>query len=341
MPGGGDRTGFPKKEKMSKSKKTSRVFVLGAGASRACGIPLAGELLRTIIEENHLRKKSRVLELLRYLYPRFDARWGNYPNIEEFLSLLESTITFNDKVKTSHKFQTAEIEGLRDDVLMGIAARLLRDDPTQVVLGTPLLSLAALLRPSDVVVTFNWDLLLEAALFSSGTENWSYRGSTSKLTILKPHGSVDWYDSSKVTFKGGRSYPLIPKLGNICVYQYFQSPSLKKPVLPIIIPPTFAKEWTKYPEFDRLWHSAWHSLRYADEIYVVGFSLPPEDLHVRFVMRSALRANEANRSTQLKLKFVNPEPLAHLRFTHLVDSPVEYFQCGFEKLSLDELTENK
>jgi hypothetical protein len=43
----------------------------------------------------------------------------------------------------------------------------------------------------------------------------------------------------------------------------------------------------------------------------------------------------------LKLKFVNPDPLAHLRFTDLVDSPVKYFQCGFEKLSLDELTENK
>jgi hypothetical protein len=55
-------------------------------------------------------------------------------------------------------------------------------------------------------------------------------------------------------------------------------------------------------------------------------------------MRSALRANEANRSTKLTLKFVNPDPLAHLRFTQLVDSPVEYYQCGFEKVSLDELT---
>ena len=45
------------------------------------------------------------------------------------------------------------------------------------------------------MVTFNRDVLLERALFASGTERWSYLRSNSKLTLLKPHGSVAWYDA--------------------------------------------------------------------------------------------------------------------------------------------------
>jgi hypothetical protein len=322
----------------SLKKQSNRLFILGAGASKACGIPLASELLKEVFEKSEFAGKDRLMDLLRYLYPRFEPQWGNYPNIEEFLSLVDVTITFNEKVKSHHKFTTNEISELRDQLLTGIATLLLRVDPSVAVKATPLLSLAKHLRPNDTVVTFNWDLLLEGALFSLGIDNWSYVGNKSKVTILKPHGSLDWYDSGKVKFKEGRSYPLL-KGGVIHVYQYFESPHLKhtNTKLPVIIPPTIAKEWP-YDEFDKIWHRTWHSLRYADEIYVIGFSLPPEDLHVRFVMRSAIRSNENNRSTPLILKLVNPDPAAHIRFIHLANTPITYFQCGFERISMEELT---
>jgi hypothetical protein len=321
-------------------KEPKRLFILGAGASKACGLPLANELLREVVTKDVLQHRDRLLELLEYLYARFRRNWANFPNIEEFLSLIDVTTRFNEKVKTSHKFKNAEIEQLRDDLLIGVSKMLLHDDPSETVKGTPLLAFAKNLRASDTVVTFNWDLLLEGALFASGTTNWSYVGSDSKPTILKPHGSVDWYDSSKVSFKEGRSYPLIRKMGNICVFQYFHSPRVKEPILPVIIPPSVVKEW-KYEEFDEIWRRTWSSMRYADEIYIIGFSLPPEDLHVRFVMRSALRANENDRQYPLILKLVNPDRAVHQRFTQLIDSPIKYYECGFDRISTEELTSSE
>lgn len=76
---------------------------------------------------------------------------------------------------------------------------------------------------------------------------------------------------------------------------------MKEPILPVIIPPSAVKDW-KYKEFNEIWRRTWHSMRYADEIYIIGFSLPPEDLHVRFVMRSALRASRKGPSLPIDSK---------------------------------------
>ncbi len=47
------------------------------------------------------------------------------------------------------------------------------------------------LTPNDVVVTFNWDVLLEKVLRHVGTE-YSYTGEADKILILKLHGSLNW-----------------------------------------------------------------------------------------------------------------------------------------------------
>jgi hypothetical protein len=93
--------------------------------------------------------------------------------------------------------------------------------------------------------------------------------------------------------------------------------------------PVVSKTW-KHDEFDVIWRDAWVSLRYCDESYILGFSMPPEDLHVRFVMRSAIRANERARESSLKIKLVNPDPQVFLRFSRLVTSPIQFFESKFE-----------
>jgi hypothetical protein len=123
---------------MNDKKRARRVFVLGAGASKACGLPLANELLAHVFQNDDLRYRNRLIEFIQYVYPRFDAQWGNYPNIEEFLSLVEVVLTFNEKVKSKHKFETPEIRKLRDDLLKAIAALLYRDGAAARVKGSPI-----------------------------------------------------------------------------------------------------------------------------------------------------------------------------------------------------------
>jgi hypothetical protein len=324
---------------MNDKKRARRVFVLGAGASKACGLPLASELLAHVFQNDDLRYRNRLIEFIQYVYPRFDARWGNYPNIEEFLSLVEVVLTFNEKVKSKHKFETPEIRKLRDDLLKAIAALLYRDGAAARVKGSPIFHFAEQLNRSDAVITFNWDLLLERALVELKID-WRYDRNEKdqrKLTLLKPHGSIDWFDRNEIEFKRGLTSLLMADVGAIRVYPYFGPPQSRRRVLPVIIPPISSKKW-KYKEFDGLWRQTWHYLRHADEIYLLGFSLPPEDLHIRFVMRSAVRANEKNRSTPMKFKLVNPDRGVYFRCVNLVETPVEYYECGLEKISLAELT---
>ena len=79
----------------------------------------------------------------------------------------------------------------------------------------------------------------------------------------------------------------------------------------------------------RVWRDTWKALRRSDDLYIIGFSLPPEDLHVRFVVRTALRVNEANRETTFKITVVNPDRGVFLRFARIVKTPIEYFEAGF------------
>ena len=117
---------------------------------------------------------------------------------------------------------------------------------------------------------------------------------------------------------------------------YFRFPQVEKQIVPVIIPPTIKKEFP-HKEFDRIWTDTWKALRRASAIHVLGFSLPPEDLHVRFVIRSAIRGNEASRTRSLPVTIVNPDRNVFLRFARLVESPVTYFECGLEEVALDEL----
>jgi len=58
-------------------------------------------------------------------------------------------------------------------------------------------------------------------------------------------------------------------------------------------------------------------------------------------MRSAFQANESNRNSPLTLKLVNPDRAVHLRITQLMKTPITYYECEFERISMEGLTPNK
>jgi hypothetical protein len=317
-------------------QSASRVFLLGAGASKACGLPLTNELLPTVLpalKTKSLRK--RTADFLKYLYPYFEPRWRNYPNLEELLSLMDVYADFSSKVKSSHKFEPHEVEELKDDLLAAITASLSAKTESIKIRKTQFFRLARLLRPGDAVVTFNWDLLVEKALTELGLD-WSYELEKNTVALLKPHGSIDWFDGDKTKIKTSLTSPVIDDIGALRVFQKFRMPRIGSPITPVIVPPLVNKKW-KYLEFDRIWRSTWRALRTANDIHIIGFSLPPEDLHVRFVIRSAIRINEQTRSAPLRVTVVNPDKTVYLRFDRLMKTKVHYFESSFARVKLKDL----
>jgi hypothetical protein len=322
---------------MTKNGKSARrVFLLGAGASKAYGLPLTNELLSTVLPS--LKTKSlrkRTIEFVKYLYPYFESRWRNYPNLEELLSLMDVYVEFSSKVKSEHKFEPDEVEELKDDLLAAITVSLSEKTNSIRIQNTQFFRLAKLLRPGDAVVTFNWDLLVEKALTELGLD-WSYELKNDKLALLKPHGSIDWFDGDTIKIKASLTSPVINEIGKLRVFQYFRMPRTGSPTTPIIVPPLVKKKW-KYLEFDRIWRSTWRALRTANEIHVIGFSLPPEDLHIKFIIRSAIRINEQTHTGPLRVTVVNPDKIVYLRFDRLMKTRVHYFETSFASVKLKEL----
>lgn len=275
------------------------------------------------------------MDFIKYLFPYFKSEWRNYPDIEELISLMDVYIEFSEKIKRKHSFSTDELFDLKADLLRAIGVYLSDRSFLKEIEKSHLFRLVRTLKPGDVIITFNWDLLVEKALRKLRIV-WHYDLIDNRISLLKPHGSIDWFDSKKVHLRKATSFRLMGEIGRIRVFNYFRFPETEKRVAPVIIPPTVKKKWP-YREFSVIWRAVWKALRHADEINILGFSLPPEDLHVRFVMRSAIRANEEARQSPLTINLVNPDKSVFLRFSRLARTRINYFEAGLENVSMEEL----
>jgi hypothetical protein len=150
-------------------------------------------------------------------------------------------------------------------------------------------------------------LLVEKALTELGLD-WNHELKNDTIALLKPHGSIDWFDSDTTKIKVNLTSAVIEDIGKLRVFRHFRMPHIGSPITPIIVPPLVKKKW-KYLEFDRIWRSTWRTLRTANEIHIMGFSLPPEDLRMyrdgNFRPRFLL--SEAKRWPSLDSSLIDPD----------------------------------
>ncbi len=106
-----------------------------------------------------------VHKLLRYLYPNFDSRLRNYPNIEDFLNLLEMARKFNsEEFIASDLWAAPRLDEVKNTTLRAVTDyiwQLMADVKRQQLIRD---FVRENLREGDTVVTFNWDLTFERAL---------------------------------------------------------------------------------------------------------------------------------------------------------------------------------
>lgn len=179
-----------------------RLFVLGAGFSKAAGLPLAQELLRLVrhevktdfqihgVWEGTLEKEIREWTSLYPGKPVDLERVLAYSHRKHYLRLLGSDEYFE--------------HGSRSIVAASQAIQriLIRSSPSK---APPLYrTFVQRLSPNDVVLTFNYDTLLEQAFdelaipYTLTPEWWLSRDTATSgqkyVDLLKLHGSIDWYD---------------------------------------------------------------------------------------------------------------------------------------------------
>jgi len=182
--------------------------------------------------------------------------------------------------------------------------------------------LARVLCSGDTVITFNYDLGIERALHEAGL--WDIKtgygfsiedGETpSPVEVLKLHGSTNW---RALLFRGRTGFSVAndsvggrPVLFFRPDLEYLGYPDFVDPrcrqldtaaSLPAMIMPalpkqfhfatTFGEEWKGF--WDHLWQRAERAIANADELVVIGYSLPAADERARTMLLSTV--NKSNR----------------------------------------------
>ena len=158
------------------------------------------------------------------------------------------------------------------------------------------------------IITFNYDVALEYAMFNSGIAAYyglSNDDAAHKLPLFKLHGSVNWGTNAGGKLESWDIQNIPPgfapiKIGDqyrLLVARYFYEGRTEVKLGlngPAVVPPT----WNKADHHDKLkivWRKAARALAEAEAIYVIGYSLPETDMFFRYLFALATHSESSIR----------------------------------------------
>lgn len=338
------------------------LFILGAGASKKAGAPLMSNFLDKA--EELCRQSSYLSDSKGFFDDVFKARselqgihsksYLDLDNIETIFGAIEMGRIIG-KFGNRNK---AEIEKLRDSIVTVIYKTLeysmpfpyrgrgIEAPPPYDQFIDSLIQANKGRHPEGghkySFITFNYDLALDYTLHRHGIPSDYCLPSETiphAIPLLKLHGSINWGICPKcnniVARKVGEVQfsPFLEK-GMDCFYnlgttlessKHCEGQPLQGP--PILIPPTWNKT-AYHPALMNVWNKAAIELSEAENIYVIGYSLPETDSFFRYLF-----ALGSESSTQIKrFRVINPDHTGEVekRFRKLIGRGIEN-RFHFEK----------
>jgi hypothetical protein len=290
-----------------------RVFVLGAGASLHAGYPLAAEL------GNRLGAWISTTSSGREYQPCLAQVIDLYGSLDKFEPILADLMTPTPG-------SPADLLGVVRHYLLHNLQEAVREY-FETIRSTPAPlydELSRHLLPGDKVVTFNYDLAIERALHTA--ELWNVESGygfpivdgcqRSPVEVLKLHGSTNWRrvhfggvtaGPSAVNFNSLSDRPVLylrsdweylgyhEPVDSLCSLPNVtcNSPAMIMPALPkhFYFETSFGQEMKSF--WDDLWERAKRGIENADELVLIGYSLPTADERARGLLLST--ANKAVR----------------------------------------------
>lgn len=149
------------------------------------------------------------------------------------------------------------------------------------------------IRKRDTVVSFNYDTVFEKSL--PKTFRWHYESiavSKSSVGLLKPHGSINWQDSTPIKVGGSPSQALIVAPTHLKFVQTHEESSLG---------------YLDHSKgIEQIWSVMEKEMREAKALVFIGYSFPLADLYFSSILRSVL----AVRDGAPAIAIVNPDAVA-------------------------------
>lgn len=283
-------------------------------------------------------RADKIHALLQHLYPAFREDLSNYPNVEDFLNMIEMAKEFHTEAYIESKRWSVEaLQEVTDITLRTITEYIwefMADRERRQSLSA---LVQELVRPGDVVVSFNWDFMIDLVLEDLDDDSspvYSYSSSRDSVVLLKPHGSIDWFEKSRLPSDRELLKEMRHRAAGVYFYPYFQlaqNPGLLEYPC-FIVPPLAVKKFGGF--LQRVWRDVYHAVSAARELYIIGYSLPREDQFARLVIGRAIERNNARRKKgrqRLPVTVVNPDESAMATFAQLVGgSGIQFFHSSLQ-----------
>lgn len=317
------------------------VWLFGAGLSSAFGLPNTPALLKALstVASDELERELDVA--YRFLYP--DARYDHFqPDVVDFFSALSAFVGIGQGWPGTGLKNGREL--LR--TLRRAIARMLISKAREIS-DSRLRShdyLQRAVAPGHVIITTNWDPIVERfaelndiPLRLSSSSN---KFSPTEVTLIKLHGSVDWtlasstsrpyeledYATLRELRTSGRSYraalpdrtgaeELVRVRADWSNMWQRVSSRAREPWLVTMV----TGKQDELGPLQSVWRDAYAALGRARKLEVAGYSLPPDDVEVRTLLRAGVMRGRG----RPPIVVVDPNPATHARFRTLLSHTIE------------------
>ncbi len=318
-----------------------RVFILGAGFSKSAGMPLATELTELLIGEtirkHNLEEMSEWVEGLQERLRKLENNGTATINIEQFFHFanfdaeiwrMRQHLCPVGREYGDTPWQEAEsIEAwliyFEEDLVRVLWEKQQKAD------GKYITQFVKHLNPTDIVLTFNYDTLLENSL-SSCNCGWHHGlndSSCDSIAVLKLHGSIDWIALPRGTGNLSKCTRLFSKDDTNAKnsepsneeYEYhlelyrvkkesdlkqsIQAKSANNRIFGLAGLGSY-KPLHRLPGSGMVWAKASEALITAEEIYIIGFSLSAFDALAQLYFVEAIQQRDSKKP--LKITLVDP-----------------------------------
>jgi len=298
---------------------SSVVFILGAGASKQCGAPLmadfldvASHLYRTDASRDKKADFERVFRAIGALQTVHSKAQLELTNIESIFTALEIANILGKLPGTQSDEIPRVIAPLKELIVKTLELTI--SFPTsESYIGVPapyklFTDLLNYLRGEAFpihtvsVITFNYDIAVDMALFRAGMgPDYGIPPDSSNhspVPLLKLHGSLNWGSRED----NGEVYPMLLEhyfqkyrimdyeehgtckvpVGSQLKEYFSKHTEIKVAAEPVIIPPTWNKA-DHHQSLSKVWANAAHQLEEAEYIFIIGYSLPETDAFFRLL----------------------------------------------------------
>jgi hypothetical protein len=291
----------------------------------------------------------------------------DYPPLPLLLSLLD--IAIDRRQSLGKEWSTAELEEVRsalEYIIFAVLTHELRDieDPNVPDKLNYYRRYLEGLNLSSVrlsVVSLNYDIIVDNTLiqlnhafpeYSCDVSTATYNNSPRQVSLYKLHGSLNWLYCPAcqrldlgVSEGGDGTIKVLDELfqeqrGTVGTLEHRYTcrgspcadPRCETPVRPVMITPTHMKDY-RNPHIARIWYGAAQALRDADRVHIIGYSLPPDDVDVVYLLKRNLQHLDSENITVVEYDPQNRSLAEHEvgnRYRALFGNRIHWVTSGFQ-----------